>query len=82
MIDRMKDNKPGEVAMVGQGLDGKPYPMRKGTVTVLHIYHDADCLGAKGRPDLCRCKPDIKLGPLTPALMEKVIRDCEAANGC
>ena len=63
------NTKAGEVLLKGPGLDGKPYAMRRGAVTVLHFFHDPDCPGCKGRPDLCCCKPDVRLGPLTPDIL-------------
>lgn len=53
----------GEVLLQGPGLDGKPYAVRRGAVTVLHILHDPACPGCRGRPALCNCKPDVRLGP-------------------
>lgn len=56
--------KTGEVLLQGCGLDGKPFALRRGGVALLTVLHDATCPGGRGRPDLCNCKPEVRLGKL------------------
>ena len=52
---------PGEVLQTGRGLRGEPVAVRRGQVAAVHLYHAAACPGGRGRPDLCRCKPEARL---------------------
>ena len=57
--------------MVGPGLDGKPYAVFPGAVTVLHVAHAPECPGGKGWPELCNCTPEYSMGPID----EKTLQD-------
>lgn len=46
--------------MQGRDLKGRPLALNRGQVTMMCVFHDADCPGAKGRPDLCNCTPDVR----------------------
>ncbi len=47
--------------MTGLDLEGRPVTVYRGQVAVIHVWHDRDCPGSHGHPDLCRCKIDKRL---------------------